>query len=147
METIVKSFEELTTNELYQLLQLRSEVFVVEQDCAYQDVDGKDQEALHLMIFDSKTLVAYARIFKPGAYLEMACVGRVVVKAAHRGKSLGNQLMKSAINTVQEKFHTSEIGLSAQTYLTKFYDDLGFQAVGEEYLEDGIPHILMVKSA
>lgn len=145
MHTIVKSFRELTTEELYQLLALRSEVFVVEQDCVYQDVDGKDQEALHLMLFDEKVLVAYARIFPAGAYFDKASAGRVVVKSTYRGKKLGVALMKAVINTVKERYNTSEISLSAQTYLKKFYTDLGFQAVGAEYLEDGIPHILMEK--
>ncbi len=146
MQTIVKLFSELTTQELYQLLQLRSEVFVLEQECAYQDVDGKDQQALHLMGYKGAALVAYARIFPPGTYMDLACVGRVVVKDTHRGKALGIQLMKAAIDTVYNRYNISEIALSAQTYLTKFYTDLGFQPVGEEYLEDGIPHILMVKS-
>lgn len=147
MQTVVKSFNELSIHELYKLLALRSEVFVVEQDCAYQDVDGKDHQALHLMGFEKDSLVAYARIFPPGAYLDKACVGRVVVKKTHRGKALGVQLMKKAIATVQEYYNTSEVALSAQTYLKKFYRDLGFQAAGEEYLEDGIPHILMVKTS
>ena len=146
MQTIVKSFSELTTQELYQLLQLRSEVFVLEQACAYQDVDGNDQQALHLMGYEGAALVAYARIFPPGTYMDQACVGRVVVKDTHRGKALGIQLMKAAIDTVYNRYNISEIALSAQTHLTKFYTDLGFQPVGEEYLEDGIPHILMVKS-
>ncbi|MCX2718502.1 GNAT family N-acetyltransferase [Lentiprolixibacter aurantiacus] len=146
MDFIVKSFDELSTHELYQLLQLRSEVFVVEQDCAYQDVDGKDQIALHLMGIEGDNLFAYTRIFPPGAYMDSACVGRVVVKESKRGKSLGIQLMKVAIDTIHENYNTSEIALSAQTYLKKFYSDLGFTPVGEEYLEDGIPHILMVKT-
>ena len=147
MEIIIKSFDELILHELYQLLSLRSEVFVVEQDCAYQDVDGKDQQAIHLMGFETETLVTYARIFPPGVYMVQACVGRVVVKQTHRGKALGIQLMKAVIATVKEKYNTSQIALSAQTYLTKFYEDLGFSTLGEEYLEDGIPHILMVKSS
>ena len=146
MQTIVKSFNELSIHELYEILELRSEVFVVEQDCAYQDVDGEDQEALHLLGYESNILAAYARIFPPGTYLDKACVGRVVVKDTHRGKALGVQLMKAAIEIALKKFETPVIALSAQTYLTKFYKDLGFQPEGEEYLEDGIPHILMVKS-
>ncbi len=147
MEIIVKSFNELSTLELYQVLALRSEVFVVEQDCAYQDVDGRDQEALHLLGYDENKLVAYARIFPPGSYMDKPCVGRVVVKDTHRGRALGIQLMKVAIETVDHKYKMTEIALSAQTYLTKFYTDLGFHPEGEEYLEDGIPHILMVKTS
>ena len=146
MQTLVKSFKELSTKELYQLLALRSEVFVVEQDCAYQDVDDKDQLALHVMGFEDGKLVAYARIFPPGEYFDQVSIGRVVVKASHRGRALGIQLMKVAMERAKEEYNTSEVSLSAQTYLQKFYIDLGFKAVGEEYLEDGIPHILMVKS-
>lgn len=146
MQTIVKSFDKLSREELYQLLALRSEVFVVEQDCAYQDVDGKDKEALHLMVFEGSVLAAYARIFPPGAYFNKASVGRVVVKSTYRGRALGVALMKAAMHTAKERFNTAEISLSAQTYLKKFYTDLGFQAVGAEYLEDGIPHILMEKT-
>ncbi|MBT8321145.1 MAG: GNAT family N-acetyltransferase [Eudoraea sp.] len=147
MQTIVKPFDQLSLEELYQLLELRSEVFIVEQDCAYQDVDGKDQAALHLMGYEGKILVAYARIFPPGAYFDKASVGRVVVKGTHRGKALGLQLMQVVLDTVKKEYNTSEISLSAHTYLKKFYTDLGFKATGEEYLEDGIPHILMEKSA
>jgi len=146
MQIIVKPFDQLSLEELYQLLQLRSEVFIVEQDCAYQDVDGKDNVALHLMGYEGKILVAYARIFPPGSYFDKASVGRVVVKDTHRGKALGIQLMQAAMDTIKKEYNTSEISLSAQTYLKKFYIDIGFQAVGEEYLEDGIPHILMGKS-
>ena len=147
MKTIVKAFDELCTEELYQLLALRSEVFVVEQNCAYQDVDGKDQKALHLMGYENNLLVAYARIFPPGEYFDQAAVGRVVVKDTYRGKALGVKVMNAAIDTIKEKYNTLEIALSAQTYLINFYKDLGFHPEGEEYLEDGIPHILMVKSS
>lgn len=145
LETNIKSFQDLTTNELYDLLQLRSEVFVVEQDCVYQDIDGKDQKALHVLGYHDANLVAYTRIFKKGDYLEEASIGRVVVSAEARKHNFGKEIMNSSIEAVSIYFNTSIIVLSAQTYLKRFYNNLGFIEVGEEYLEDGIPHIKMRK--
>ncbi|MDG2195073.1 MAG: GNAT family N-acetyltransferase [Polaribacter sp.] len=146
MEFFVKTFTQLTTTELYEILQLRSEVFVVEQDCVYQDVDGKDQKALHVFGFKNSKIVAYTRIFKPGDYFKKASIGRVVVAKKERADGYGHELIKASIQAVQEKFTTLEIIISAQTYLKKFYETHGFIKVGEEYLEDGIPHIEMKKS-
>lgn len=145
LETHIKSFQDLTINELYELLQLRSEVFVVEQDCVYQDIDGKDQKALHVLGYHDANLVAYTRIFKKGDYLEEASIGRVVVSAEARKHNFGKEIMNSSIEAVSIYFNTSIIVLSAQTYLKRFYNNLGFIEVGEEYLEDGIPHIKMRK--
>ena len=117
----IKSFNELTISEIYQILRLRSEVFVVEQDCVYQDVDDKDQKAIHLFFTDENKVVAYARIFKPGYYFKNASIGRVVVKETHRKDKLGHQLMKESIKAIQNLFNTQEITLSAQTYLQNFY--------------------------
>lgn len=141
-----KTFEELNTTELYDLLQLRSEVFVVEQDCVYQDVDGKDQKALHVLGYKNEKLVAYTRIFKPGDYFEEASIGRVVVKENERAYKYGYDIMKASIEAIKEYYNQSEIRISAQTYLKRFYNNLDFKEVGEEYLEDGIPHINMLKS-
>lgn len=141
----LKTFEALNTHELYALLQLRSEIFVVEQNCVYQDIDFKDQKALHLLgIFDNK-LVAYARLFQPNDYFEQASIGRVVVAAEHRSKKWGHALMKAAIQAVETKFETQHITISAQLYLKKFYESHGFIQIGEGYLEDDIPHIRMEK--
>ncbi len=140
----VKAFKDLNTNELYALLQLRSEVFVVEQDCVYQDIDGKDKNALHVLGYSKSMLVGYTRIFKPGDYFIEASIGRVVVKANQRHHRLGYDIMEASINAIREHFSTSEIKISAQTYLTKFYNNLNFKQVGEEYLEDDIPHIAML---
>ncbi len=140
-----KSFKELTTQELYKLLQLRSEVFVVEQDCVYQDIDGKDQKALHVLGFENETLVAYTRIFKSGDYFENASIGRVVVAETKRDKQYGKLIMEASIEAIKDNFSTNKITISAQVYLKKFYSDLGFKAHGEEYLEDNIPHIKMIK--
>jgi len=143
MEFLVKSFTELTTSELYQILQLRSEVFVVEQDCVYQDVDGKDQKSLHVFGVKNKKIVAYTRIFKPGDYFKNASIGRVVVAQKERAYGYGHELIKASIQAVQKNYTTLEITISAQTHLKKFYQIHGFVKVGEEYLEDGIPHIEM----
>ncbi|GAB4153695.1 MAG: GNAT family N-acetyltransferase [Winogradskyella sp.] len=140
-----KSFDQLNTKELYDLLQLRSEVFVVEQDCVYQDIDGKDSKALHVLGYNKKQLVAYTRVFKPGDYFKEASIGRVVVKEDQRQYGYGYNIMNASIEAVKNYFKTSDIRISAQTYLKTFYNNLGFKEVGEEYLEDGIPHINMLK--
>ena len=145
MQIDVKSFEELTKNELYELLALRAEVFVVEQDCAYQDVDGKDSDALHILGTKDEQLVAYARVFKPGVYFEEASIGRIVVKNSHRIMGYGQRIVSASEAAIKNCFHTKRIKLSAQSYLKKFYSDMGYNRVGEEYLEDGIPHLAMVK--
>lgn len=145
LDISVKSFNQLTLEELYYLLQLRSEVFVVEQDCVYQDVDGKDQNALHVIGKKENTIVAYTRIFKPGDYFKEASIGRVVVSKKFRHLSHGYELMVASVKAVETSFNTSEIKLSAQKYLEKFYNNLGFKTIGESYLEDGIPHIAMIK--
>ena len=139
----VKRFNELNIDELYQILRLRSEVFVVEQDCVYQDLDNKDKKALHLFISSDNQVTAYTRLFDAGDYFDNASIGRVVVSGNHRDKKLGHILMKESIDAVTEHFQTSKITLSAQTHLKRFYESHGFQQVGEGYLEDGIPHIKM----
>ena len=145
LEIKTKTFQELSTKELYDLLQLRSEVFVVEQNCVYQDIDGKDEKALHILGYKKTQLVAYTRIFQPGDYFKEASIGRVVVKENERQHQYGYDIMKASIQAIKNHFNQSEIRISAQTYLSKFYNNLGFKAVGEEYLEDGIPHINMIK--
>lgn len=141
----VKTFNDLNTQELYSLLQLRSEVFVVEQNCVYQDIDGKDQKAFHVFGFKQKEMVAYTRIFKPGDYFDEASIGRVVVKQNERTNAYGYDIMKASMDFIKNGLYNEVIRISAQTYLNKFYSNLGFRKVGEEYLEDGIPHINMLK--
>ena len=140
-----KTFSELETEELYQILRLRSEVFVVEQDCIYQDIDNKDQNAIHLYYVDNDEIVAYTRIFKAGHYYENPCIGRVVVSKKERGKDLGKKIMIDSIEYIKQNIKGEKIELSAQKYLDKFYRDLGFYKIGEDYLEDGIPHQRMIK--
>ncbi|OUS02363.1 GNAT family N-acetyltransferase [Flavobacteriales bacterium 33_180_T64] len=140
IEIKIKSFPELSTLELYQLLQLRSEVFVVEQFCVYQDIDNKDQIALHVLGYKDDELVGYTRIFKSGDYFENASIGRVVVRESYREHKFGYTIMNASIEAIKEHFKESKIKISAQTYLKRFYNNLGFKEVGAEYLEDGIPH-------
>jgi ElaA protein len=146
MEIVVKTFDQLTIHELYRILQLRSEVFVVEQDCVYQDLDGKDSKALHVLGRIEDKIVAYTRCFKPGDYFEEASIGRVIVDQNFRKLKLGHEIMKASVCAIEENYDTPKIKLSAQTYLIKFYESHGFQVVGEGYLEDGIPHVAMVKA-
>ena len=135
----VKEWAELSANEVENIFSLRSEVFVVEQDCVYQDIDGKDQKAKHVLGKKENEIVAYARIFKPGDYFKEASFGRAVVKKTERGKGLGDELVINAIKNISDY----EIKISAQSYLKDFYGKHGFVAKGEEYLEDGIPHTAM----
>lgn len=142
----IKRFNELSTQELYSLLQLRSEVFVVEQICVYQDIDGKDAKAIHLLGSFNGEIVAYVRIFKPGDYFEQASIGRVVVKQIYRERKWGYDLMREAIQATQTVLNETKITISAQLYLKKFYETLGFIQTSEMYLEDDIPHIEMKRS-
>ena len=146
MECMVKTFNGLSNTELYQIMRLRSEVFVVEQDCVYLDMDNKDQKALHVLGKKDSKVVAYTRIFKPGDYFENASIGRVVVAQGQRQYGYGKQIMEVSLAAVKERFPKTPIEISAQSYLLKFYSELGFRPIGEEYLEDGIPHTRMVKS-
>ncbi|MEL6916881.1 MAG: GNAT family N-acetyltransferase [Bacteroidota bacterium] len=146
MQIRVKRFDELSTHELYSILRLRSEVFVVEQNCVYQDLDGKDHMALHVIGTKNSKIVAYTRIFKPGDYFKEASIGRVVVNPLERNHSYGRDIMKASIRTIENDLQERSIHLSAQTYLEKFYNSLGFNSEGTEYLEDGIPHIRMIKT-
>mgnify|MGYP005808189313 CR=1 FL=1 len=146
MEIVAKLFEELSVHELHDILQLRSEVFVVEQDCVYQDVDGKDPKALHVLGFINNKTVAYTRCFPPGVYFKEAAIGRVVVEMEHRKFKLGHEIMKASMEAIKKHYHTENVKLSAQEHLRKFYETHGFHQIGEGYLEDGIPHIAMVNT-
>lgn len=143
----IKSWAELNTLDLYQLLQLRSEVFVVEQECAYQDLDGQDFESVHLTARtpSNKSLMAYARIYTTKIEeKEYAAIGRVCTAKTYRGQGVSRQLMEYAIQYIKEN-QKLPITVSAQAYLEIFYQSLGFQTISEPYLEDGIPHIRMVR--
>ena len=141
MNKVIKNFSELSTEEIYNILKLRSEVFVVEQNCVYQDIDEKDKKATHLFIEKNNEIIAYTRIFKKGYYYEEnPSIGRVVVSKKERGKKLGKEIMLNSIEFIKKELEGRKIELSAQKYLDKFYKDLDFYSEGEDYLEDGIPH-------
>jgi len=145
MNITVKKFQELTTSELYEILQLRSEVFVVEQDCVYQDIDGKDLKALHVLGVKEGKIIAYTRLFNSGEYFDTPSIGRVVVKESERKYGYGHDLIKASIKAIVDNYNETTITISAQTYLQKFYESHGFKQIGEGYLEDGIRHIRMVR--
>lgn len=141
----VKAFQELSLNELYALLKLRAEVFAVEQNCVYQDLDGKDQASYHVMFYLNDELVAYSRLVPAGLSYSEVAIGRVITSSSVRGTGLGRKLMEYSIQNCHKLWGTGPIRLSAQVYAKDFYASLGFVAEGEEYLEDGIPHIEMVR--
>ena len=146
LKIFTKKFSDLSIDELYRILQLRSEVFVIEQDCIYQDIDEKDKNALHVIGYKNNKIVAYTRIFKPGDYFSEIGIGRVVVSKNERSFGYGYQIMEASIIASRNEYKTDNVKISAQTYLRKFYINLGFVQIGEEYLEDGIPHIAMIKN-
>jgi ElaA protein len=139
----IKRFNELSISELYQILQLRSEVFVVEQNCVYQDIDGKDMKAIHVLGYFDNDLASYCRLFDAGDYFDATSIGRVVVSPKYRDKKLGHELIKVAIEIIHSAYNKTAITISAQQYLTKFYQSHGFVQTSEMYLEDDIPHVEM----
>lgn len=144
---ICKPFASLTAAELYDILNLRNEIFVVEQQCLYLDTDGKDQRAQHLMLYAAGRLAAYARILPAGLSYTEPSIGRIVSSSAVRGKGYGKQLVRLAIANCIRINGKTAVRISAQAYLVKFYAAFGFAVCGEVYLEDGIPHIEMLRPA
>ena len=138
----VKSWNELSRKEINDIFSLRSEVFIVEQECAYQDVDGRDNEADHLLLYENNILCGYTRIFPKNTYFKEASFGRTVVKKKYRGKGYGHVLVKESLKYLNNK-KESPIKISAQSYLIDFYSSHGFVSKGQEYLEDNIPHTAM----
>ncbi len=147
MNWTLKKFDELTLHELYAILQLRNEVFIIEQNCIYPDLDDKDQSAHHHMCFENNILIAYTRILPPGTYYTDPAIGRVVTAPAVRGSGLGKELMLRSIIACENLFGKISISLGAQLYLKKFYESLGFHQSGDVYLEDGIDHVKMTRDA
>lgn len=141
MELIVKHFSELTTYELYEILRIRSEVFVVEQECVYQDIDEKDLDAFHVWLEDGGAMLAYLRVMDRGVSFEDVSIGRVV--SLKRREGLGSELLRAGIRAAEEKFGADRITLEAQTYARAFYEKQGFVQTSDEFMEDGIPHICM----
>lgn len=144
MNLQVKEFNQLTTKELYEILKVRAEVFVVEQQCIYQDLDSKDEVSYHLFFEDNAEIVAYLRILPPNISYPEVAIGRVLTKEKHRKKGISKKLVQNAIDFVTDSLGEQTIRISAQAYLLKFYNDLGFEPVSEIYLEDGIEHIEML---
>ena len=142
---VSKNFQALNTEELYKTLALRAEVFVVEQNCPYQDVDGKDLQSIHVLGYIKNQLVAYARVLEQGvSYQEYASIGRIVISRSIRGKNFGHDLVNFSIKVCQKSFPGQPIKISAQAHLEMFYNKHKFKATGEAYLEDDIPHIGMI---
>jgi ElaA protein len=139
-----KAFNELSPPEIYKILQLRSEVFVVEQNCVFLDMDNKDEGCLHLMGFVNDELAAYTRLAPPGYIYEEMSIGRVVTSHKHRSKGLGKELMQYSIALCRQHFGDGPITIGAQYYLLKFYTSLGFKVISDIYLEDGIEHVYMM---
>ncbi|MFD2940046.1 GNAT family N-acetyltransferase [Flavobacterium notoginsengisoli] len=142
----IKSFDELTNHELYNMLRLRSDVFVVEQNCPYLDLDNKDQKSYHLLYYVNDELAGCTRLLPAGISYNEISIGRVVIAKSHRGLGLGVKLMEASIAGCEEKFGKGPIRISAQYHLSKFYQSLGFAEYGEVYDEDGIPHIGMIRA-
>lgn len=141
----IKSFDEFNTSELYEILKVRQEVFIVEQTCYYQDADDYDQKALHLWAEKEGRIVAYCRFFAPGIKYQESSIGRVLTHPNYRNLSLGKNLIYLALAAIEKRFGTSACRISAQDYLLKFYGSFGFKDTGKKYLEDDIPHTEMVK--
>ncbi|SUY48416.1 acetyltransferase [Clostridium putrefaciens] len=144
MQVFIKEFNELSLDELYDILSLRNEVFIVEQNCAYEDCDGKDKFCYHVYYKEGKEIIAYARILKKGLSYEEVSIGRVIIKKPYRRKRLAFELMKNAIEFIQVSLKEDSIRLSSQVYAKGLYESLGFKEVSDEYLEDNIPHIEMI---
>ena len=146
LEWLTKAFDRLTVNELYDALQLRLAVFVVEQQCCYQDADGLDQQCFHLFgRLPSGRLVCYLRIVPPGHKYAEPSIGRVAVDKDFRGRGIGRSLMTRGIEITGDTYPTVGIRLAAQKYVERFYRSLGFTSTGDDYLEDGIPHVEMYR--
>lgn len=141
----IKTFEELTVPELYAIIKARIDVFVVEQDCPYPDLDDYDQKAIHLWAEQEGEVLANCRIFDRGIKYPETSIGRVLTTEKARGKNLGKQLIGYAVETIENRFHTSGIRISAQDYLLRFYSSFGFEDTGKKYLEDNIPHTEMLR--
>lgn len=139
------AFDALSLGELHDLLQLRSEIFVVEQNCVFQDIDGADRQGIHVLGGREGQLLAYARCFPPGVKFAEACIGRVATRAAARGQGLGHALMAQALSAVEALWGRQAIRIGAQAHLRAFYARHGFVCTGSAYIEDGIAHVEMLR--
>ena len=144
MKLSIKKFKELTLDELYDILQIRIDVFVVEQECPYPECDGFDKVAVHLFYQKNNKIVAYTRILPPDSRYKDPSIGRVIVNSGERGTGLGNKVMNESIRYIKDNYPGEKIKIQAQSYLEKFYSSIGFKKISDEYLEDNIPHIDMI---
>ena len=144
MNWMIKKFDELSAKELYEILRVRAEVFVVEQACVYQDLDAKDASAYHIYLEDDHQILAYARILEKGISYPEVSIGRVLTMPPFRGNGWARRLLEAAISFVENTMGEEHIRISAQAYLLEFYKELGFLPVTDIYLEDGIEHIGML---
>lgn len=142
MEVVVKKFQELGLDELYEILRLRAEVFIVEQDCVYQDLDNVDRNAYHVYLKEGNEILAYLRVIDKGERLDEVSLGRVI--SLKRRQGFGTQIMKIGISVAKEKYGAKKIKIGAQAYAKPFYESVGFKQISGEYMEDGIPHIYMI---
>lgn len=141
----IKTFDQLDRRELYEILKIRQEVFIVEQTCYYLDADGFDEKAVHIWGEQNNIIVAYCRIFEPEIKYAECSIGRVLTHSLYRKLKLGKILVKLALNTIENRFNSKEVRISAQDYLLKFYSEFGFESTGAKYLEDDIPHTEMLR--
>ncbi|MFP8644377.1 GNAT family N-acetyltransferase [Priestia aryabhattai] len=146
MSWCIKSFQELTNDELYEILQLRTSIFVVEQKCAYLEVDGKDKFAYHLFKKENKKIIAYLRVLPKGISYKEASLGRIIVKQAQRGTDLGRELVARGIDFLENELHEKTIKIQAQSRLQKFYESFGFKPISDIYADEGLPHVDMLKT-
>lgn len=146
MEWRIIKFKEFDVNLLYEVLKLRVDVFVVEQNCAYPDLDTYDQQSLHLFCIEKEEVIAYCRILPPGERYELCSIGRVVVKEKARGTGVARQLMVKAIEEAEDAWNIQTIKICAQSHLQEFYGSLGFVTMSDIFEEDGIPHVNMVRN-
>lgn len=140
----LKKFNELTVEEMYKILALRNEIFIVEQECPYLDCDNKDLKSYHLFAEENGEIVSYLRVLEKGVSYDEISIGRVAVKKNYRGNGISREMMLKAIEFIENELFETTIKIQAQAYLINFYSSLGFKAVSEEYLEDDIPHIDML---
>ena len=145
MKFEIKEFNQLSTTELYSILKIRQEVFIIEQNCNYLDCDGLDLKAIHMSLNRGGELIAYLRMIKPNILSENIVLGRILVSINERNKNIGKEMMLQVINFLEKQYPNLSIEMSAQSYLIDFYNQFGFNIIGEEYLDDNIPHMKMIK--
>ncbi|MDY0942979.1 GNAT family N-acetyltransferase [Priestia megaterium] len=146
MTWCIKSFQELTNGELYEILQVRTAIFVVEQKCAYLEVDGKDKLAYHLFKKEDRKIIAYLRVLPKGISYQEASLGRIIVKQEQRGTGLGRELVARGIDFLENEWHEKTIKIQAQSRLQTFYESFDFRLISDIYSDEGLPHVDMLKT-